>query len=162
MTVAAIDLARYHDKVVNINVDTGKDAEGNDTFETVEGRVIAANDVGVIIRHRRDTRIIDILSILDIEEVRRTPRRTVVKRYVRVLAPDDSVRQHLADRHGVLVSVLNATDDDTARRMHEGYDHNDLGHKHGDRPVREVEQRMDELDSAEQDPQPESDNPEDD
>lgn len=130
--IDAASVARFHDKIVVINVEN-KDG----TFSTVEGRVLAANEAGIALRNRSNTRIVDLKDIIgEIEEVGRPRRKKVLRRYVREIGPDDSVKQHLADRHGILVSVLNAVDEDTTRELHDGIIHDDLGHRHGDRPQR--------------------------
>lgn len=150
--VSVIDtLHTWFNKYVIVNVDTGKDATGSDTFDTVEGKAIAASEAGLVVRSRGTTRIIEPKDIIDIEEALRNRRRKrVIRRVVRKLNSTDDPRQHLADRHGVLVSVLNFVGPDDARVMHENINHDDLGHRHGDR-VQQAEAAMRALDSVDTD-----------
>lgn len=139
-------LHTYFNKYVIVNVDTGKDATGSDTFETIEGKAIAASEAGLVVRNRGTTRIIEPKEIIDIEETPRNRRpKRVVRRVVRVFGTTDDVRQHLADRHGVLVSVLNNVSPEDAGMMHANIKHDDLGHRHGDR-VLQAEAAMQALD----------------
>lgn len=128
-----IDLHKFFGKVVSINVDTGQDETGARTFNTVTGKVTWVSDIGLVLRSRSTVTIVEAKDILDIEEESRK-RKRIVRRWVRVIGPSDSAKQHLADRHGILVSVLSAADEDTARQMHEHINHEDLGHQHGNRP----------------------------
>jgi hypothetical protein len=128
--------------------------QGEDGTETLEGKVAVVSDAGLALKMRSSTRIIDINRILGFEEQARPKRKRVIKRYVRKIDEESDARQHLADRHGVLVSVLNAVDSETAREMHDKINHLDLGHQHGDKPQRgnvdtdTATQRLEDLDGA--------------
>lgn len=136
VAVGADKLSRFFNRFVILNEDTGTDETGSSTFRTLTGKVIAASAVGVVLRARGNTTIVEANKIIDIEEASRPRRKRIIRRYVREIGADVSCKQHLADRHGILVSVLNAVDEDTARQMHTAISHDDLGHKHGDRPNR--------------------------
>lgn len=130
MTQTTPRLEYWFGRVVRVNVDTTKPG-GEEDFRTVEGKVTAATTVGLVIKARGGPLIIEAHRIIgEIEEIKRPPRRRVIVRRVREIGVEDSVRQHLADRHGILVSVLNAVDDETARSMHGKIRHDDLGHAH--------------------------------
>ena len=58
-------------------------------------------------------------------------RKKVFRRVLRDMG--GNVRKHLADRHErMFVSVLNAIDEPTAKKVHDRLDHRLLGHTHGD------------------------------
>jgi hypothetical protein len=138
------ELTKYFRKLVNMNVSDG------DMFRTIEGKVQAVTATGLVIKTRSGSEAIELPDVIDIEEAPRQRRRRVIRRYVRVLAADSNVRQHLADRHGYMIDLLNASDDETLFTMHEQLDHGELGHRHGDRPTRvldaiEAERRIDQL-----------------
>lgn len=125
------NLVQYLFKHVSVNVSTGKDDTGSDTFTTQTGRVSAASSAGIVLQARGKTFIIESHNIIDIEEMDR--RKRLIRRYVRTIPSGRSAKQHLGDRHGILVSVLNSVDEETAYMMHENINHNDLGHQHGER-----------------------------
>lgn len=110
-------------------------AEGHSTVE-LEGEIIEANPkVGALFRQRGRTNGELVMSheIEDIRLLAVAPKPIKVKGLKRM--NQETVRQHLADRHGVSVSNLNKTDEVEAMKMHEalhGVQGNDLGHNHGD------------------------------
>lgn len=55
---------------------------------------------------------------------------------------DRSTRQHMADRHGYPVAILNATTEVMLKTMHDGLNHDRLAHRHNDLPpkVKDVKQ----------------------
>lgn len=140
------DLAKFFGKNVIMNVNTS-----NGEFRGVEGRVQLVEISGLVVKTRSGSEVIELKDVIDIEEQQRPRRRRVIRRYVRVLDPDSNIRQHLADRHGTLVPVLNGNEDDLLFAMHEKIDHSILGHVHGERPPRqavdpaEAEKRIDQL-----------------
>lgn len=137
MPVKADELNRYFKKVLTLQLSTGEDG----TSSEITGKVLAVSSAGIAIKSHGSTQIIDHEQILGYEEVVRFRRKRVVRRWVRIIPSDASVKQHLADRHAVMVSVLNAVDEDTARMMHDNLKHDDLGHRH-----RNPEERMKDLD----------------
>jgi hypothetical protein len=152
-TQASNNLSQFFGRHIRVNVD--KSENGEDDYTTLEGKVISASDAGLCIRHRGGPVIIDANKIIgEIEEIKRPPRRKIMRRYVRLIDADTPAKQHLADRHGTFVSVLDSVDEDTARLMHDKIDHEDLGHRHGPRGGGNgVEdgaiERLDELDELE-------------
>lgn len=110
-------------------------AEGHSTIE-LEGEIIEANPkVGVLFRQRGRTNG-ELVMAHEIEDIRLLvipPKPIKVKGLKRMNA--ETVRQHLADRHGVSVANLNKTDEVEAMKMHDSLhaiQGNDLGHNHGD------------------------------
>lgn len=150
MSVDPNSLAQYFNKFVLVNVNTGKDETGADTYETREGKVVTAGRAGIALRSRGNTIIIEAKDIIDIEETKRNRKPRIVRRVIRPFSRTDFIRQHLADRHGIPVSLLKEIDEETAHDMHEKTDHSDLGHYHGDR-ARAVAAAMQRLDEADED-----------
>lgn len=116
-----------------------------------EGKVRAVSDAGVALTNRNTTKLFEIDDIVDFEPVVR--QRRVQRRRLRTLTDtDQSVRQHLADRHAIPIDVLNAVDEATARLMHDRIDHDKLGHVHVTK-----DEQADELDKLGEDPDYEDD-----
>lgn len=138
MAVHINDLHRFFKKYVTLQVDTcavkpdvpAEKDENDPHLVVLEGKILAVSADGVAIRIHGNTQIIQLDSIISCVENPRIRKKRVVKRWVRVIPVDASVKQHLADRHGILVSVLNAVDEQTARLMHDNISHTDLGHRH--------------------------------
>lgn len=110
-------------------------AEGHTTVE-LEGEIIEANPkVGVLFRQRGRTNG-ELVMTHEIEDLRIlviAPKAIKVKPLKRMNL--ETVRQHLADRHGVSVEMLNKTSEDEAMKMHDqlhAVQGSDLAHNHGD------------------------------
>lgn len=130
--VTAADLQRYQGKPIIVNYYD----DPTDEPKLFEGKVKGVSEAGVALANRNTSLIIEIAEIIDFEPVVR--QRRVIRRHLRVLTDSDlSVRQHLADRHGLMVDLLNAVDEETARTMHDRIDHKPLGHDHVTREDRE-------------------------
>lgn len=115
------DLQRFLNHLVI--VETVVDNES----ETVTGKVLRVGNDSILLSRRSVTEIILVTHITEI----RIKRTRVVVRLLRELTKADDIRQHLADRHAVFISVLRMISPDTAMKMHDRIDHRDLGHKHG-------------------------------
>ena len=121
VTVDAIQ--QFLGKKIIVNYKTDDDPK------IFEGKVLAISPAGLVMGNRSTTKLFDLEEVIDWDPV--TRQRRVQRRQLRVLdETDQSVRQHLADRHAVPVDVLNAVDEDTARSMHDRIDHGQLGHYH--------------------------------
>jgi len=140
MPVHINDLHRYFKKYVVMRLSLG---QADDAVQ-IEGKILAVSADGVAIRVHGNTQIVRLIEIESCVESPRIRKKRVVKRWVRVIPADASVKQHLADRHGILVSVLNAVDEPTARLMHDNISHVDLGHRH-----RSAEDRIKDLEKQE-------------
>jgi hypothetical protein len=118
------------DKDVIVSLD---DEDGGD----VEGRCIAANEKAIVVKMGSKSRLIERHEILDIEVVDRSRPKKIVVRWIAEVTPE-SVRQHLADRHGMPVDLV-PQDAESAMRIHGSIDHDSrrLGHRHGVKPKRQ-------------------------
>lgn len=132
--------------------------QSDGTYKTLEGRVVALHDSEFALGQRSGPVIIRLADVIgEIEEIVKQRKKRVVKRYVRVMGPDENVKQHLADRHAIFVDLLNVIPDDDARAMHSRIAHDNLGHIHGERPSRptvspgEAAIRLEELEEADDD-----------
>lgn len=108
------------------------DEDGGD----VEGRCIAANEKAVVVKAGSKSRLIERYEILDLEVVDKTKPKRIQTRWI-AEATLESVRQHLADRHGMPVDLIPASKQD-ALDLHSRVNHEktSLGHRHGEKPVR--------------------------
>ncbi len=95
-----------------------------------EGKIEAASEFGVAFKEKgkRDS---DLVEPKDIEEiaVAAVKPKTLAQKKLKETT-ENTVRQHLLDRHGYDRSVVNGMDDDKAFAEHNDIDHADLGHKH--------------------------------
>lgn len=95
-----------------------------------EGKIEAASEAGVAFKEK-GKRDVDLIMPDQIEEISLAPskpKKLVQKKLKPVML--GTVRQHLVDRHGYDLSVVNEMDDEKALKEHEDIDHKDLGHKH--------------------------------
>lgn len=118
------DITPLFRKVVAFSV-----VEGEATAE-ITGKVLAVSQTGVVVRVRGNPRVILIDDIVSHEEVSRPRRKRVVRRIVRRIPAEASVKQHLADRHALFMSLVHAVDEKTAHEIHDNINHSDLGHFH--------------------------------
>lgn len=122
---------------VGVAVVVELDRDNPDTGETsiqLEGRVIRAADEGFAIQTSTKTIVVEYSELLDIER-KEGKRRKVLVRYLRHVTSSDVV-QHLSDRHGLYMDILNSLDEEAALEYHNRLDHEGLGHRHGERPRR--------------------------
>lgn len=143
------ELAPMFRKTVTLFFKVGEASDGSTSTTDVTGKVLEVRDTGVVIRYRGNARVIELADITSFEEVVRPRKKRVARRPVRRIPADVSVKQHLADRHGILVSVLNGVGDDTALTLHEKINHTDLGHYH--REPEEILAELDQLEHSEDD-----------
>lgn len=123
----AAELLMCKGKMVELDVSR----DGGDEVETLPGRVIDANDLGVIFK-RRSQRGQDLFDLDQVRGVRETVTarlRMVSQKSLRP-ATVATVKRHLADYHGFPISTLNTMSEEEALRRHEEIDHEDLGHNH--------------------------------
>jgi hypothetical protein len=95
--------------------------------EELRGKILEVGDNAFVLQTNSDTRVIDLDDAISVIE----RRRGVTIRNIRPIDRDVSVRQHLADRHAILVSVLKVADEDLCHILHEKISHADLAHRHG-------------------------------
>lgn len=98
--------------------------EGSDV--EIRGTILEVSDNSFALQMKSDTQIIDIRNVDSLIE----RRRGVTIRRIREFGDNLSVRQHLADRHAIFVTLLKACDEDLCHRMHSKINHDDLGHRH--------------------------------
>src|ERR1044071_3491120 len=115
------------------------------TFRTVEdgditGKVLSVSKDGVVARFRGNPRILLLGDIVQFKEVVRPRRKRVIRRVIRRIE-GEALKQHLADRHAMFVSLCDAVDAETAKKIHDQISHEHLGHYH-----RDPEEAMEELD----------------
>jgi hypothetical protein len=130
VTVTYEDLQPLEGKKVEL-VRRAKDSDGNEINAMIEGRLDAVATVAVMLkpRGRQAADIIPLDEIVSVEAVAGAARKVQQK----LLKPVDidSARAHLADRHGLTLTEVNALPPQGALELHEKMDHTDLGHRHG-------------------------------
>lgn len=94
--------------------------------DELRGKVLEVGNDAFVLQTKTDTRVIQFRDTESIIE----RRRGVTIRRLRIVKENDSVRQHLADRHAIFVSVLKAVDEETCHSLHDKINHHDLGHTH--------------------------------
>lgn len=133
------------------------DDEGNVAAEEAEGTVLAVNPSGGIL-FKPKGRVSGILVMTDdIESIGFAPikEKPIAVRYLREVK-FGSTRQHLADRHGyTLDGDLAGMSEQDALAEHEAIDHEELSHRHGEKPEatepEPVEESDDEYESEDED-----------
>lgn len=125
------------DVIANFSMFKDKDAivtlaGSGDPSVVVAGKILAGSEIGILIKNRatRQPEFYETPQIADIIEEPAAPkgRGRILVRDVR-LETEADVRQHLADRHGL---VLPAIPDDPmlALKMHAKLHTDPLGHRH--------------------------------
>lgn len=94
--------------------------------EDASGRIIEITNDAFVIQHHSESRVVPFADVASVAE----KTRGVSKRVLRVIPADRSVRQHLADRHAIPVTLLNHADEASCHGLHASLDHSDLGHRH--------------------------------
>lgn len=125
MSVDGATLVEYAGKKVILHLQ-----QDDGTLAELEGKVEDASEVGIAFKEK-GKRDISLILPHQVEEISLAPNATkkVVQKKLK-LVTITTVRQHLADRHGRLVSELNGMTDEQAWAEHEAIDHSDLGHRH--------------------------------
>lgn len=74
---------------------------------------------------------IEMISPTDLEDLRAVPAEPIKRKAMRPIISGET-RQHIADRHGWKISVLNDEQSNEARahELHESIDHKHLSHYH--------------------------------
>lgn len=131
------DLPQYLGKVIVVQEDTSQDPDTDDDFKEYEGKVVRADESGLVLETRHGTRIIRANRILDADVSIKSTVRRLVRRWLREPTPA-TVRQHLLDRHGMPFDLISAKemDNEAYYHMHQGINHAGLGHRHGEKPKR--------------------------
>lgn len=121
-------------KVILVKKLDEPDSEGN-TLVEVEGEAMEANpSVGLFFRPRGKT-MGGLVKLDELEDIRLAP---ITLKPVKVKGLKnmtlDTVRQHLADRHGFSVELLGTTNEEQAAKIHNDLHAatKDLAHNHGD------------------------------
>ena len=134
MSTLTLDQFTDQKVVVVVNLDE-PNADGQTSVE-VEGTCLAGNDLGILIKPKGRTKA-ELIEKDKIESIDFAPEKA------RVLKPISlkevtygDARKHLADRHGVTLSWVNAegTTEASALEYHQSLDHSDLGHNHDPKP----------------------------
>jgi len=131
------DVKQFVGKKVTLTRNLPKpNAEGHGTVE-MEGFVIEADmKIGVLFRQRGRTNgeLIKPHEVEDIRLLSTAPKPVKVKPLKRMNL--ETVRQHLADRHGTSTEVLNRTPEEEAMKLHDelhATQGSKLAHSHGDK-----------------------------
>lgn len=125
-------LTQYQDKKVIVTRNLKEANKDGHLSEEIEGTVLSANDeVGLLIKPVGKV-MAELVTPAEIEgEVRLAP--TVLRTFKqKALKPVtlDSVRQHLIDKHGFSLTLINSANEKRAMTIHNDIDHSDLGHSH--------------------------------
>lgn len=120
-------------RLVYIPEPTDSTPQGRDPdAEEIIAFVAAYNaEMGVMmVRPRRKTMgfLVETFKIIEIEADNEPPKP--IKQKVLKETSTETVRQHLADRHGYSLSHVNSFTDEQAETEHNLIDHTDLGHAH--------------------------------
>lgn len=129
-----VSLESYQDKRVILTTINPEDPEGS--IET-EGKVEAANDLGILIKPKGKSQV-EMFEADKILQVVLAPEKEkgVSKKHLQPIELGHA-RQHLADRHGITLSELKNYTEDAAFAAHKQIDHADLGHDHNPKPKQE-------------------------
>lgn len=126
----SLDLKEYEGKSVLLKV---RDDDGEEV--QLEGKVEAASQVGIAFKEKGKSGLdmFEANVILDVEALPEKPK--LLKQKVLKPVPVESVRAHLADRHGINLNWLNSVTNEDAAKYHDSIDHSTgeagpLGHKH--------------------------------
>ena len=125
MSVDTSTLEQYSGKQVILHT---KDESG-DLIER-EGKVEAASEFGMAFKEKgkRDSELVEPDQIEEIALAPTKPKKLAQKKLKPVT--DNTVRQHLLDRHGLTRTQVNELSDEQAWDYHDELDHSDLGHRH--------------------------------
>lgn len=124
MTVDPKTLEKFAGKQVLLTLRT---ADGADEKE---GKVEDASEVGMAFKEK-GKRDVELVMPDEIEEIALAPSKPKTLAQKKLKEPNENtVRQHLLDRHGYERSVVNKMSDEKAWSEHEDIDHTDLGHRH--------------------------------
>lgn len=129
---ATIDFAQFKSKMVNLTLRV-EDGKGGYTEETMQGRVIEGNEIGLIFKRRsqRTQDLVEAADVLRIEVVDTARLQAIGQKHLRPITPT-SIRRHLVDFHGMFRADVEALSLEEAMKMHAKIDHEPLGHDHSD------------------------------
>lgn len=106
--------------------------EGKAEAVEIEGTVQAASELGILIKPKGRTKL-ELVPASEIEDVRHVIEKPKALT-ARVLKPVEfgGARNHLLERHGLTLSVINEMDEQKALDAHSKIDHVEagLGHTH--------------------------------
>lgn len=139
MPLKLSDLPQYLGRTIVVQEDLIGFADVDDDFREHEGKVVRADERGLVLETRHGTVIIDASRILDCDVTLRSSVRRLMRRWLRDATPA-IVRQHLLDRHGMPYDLVSAKamDNEAFFEMHQRIDHSGLGHQHGEKPQRGI------------------------
>ncbi len=135
MSVNLAEVEDLQNKRVTIQYNK-TDTDGEKTMVEAEGVLMAVSaEIGVMFRPRGHNQglLIEVDNIESIVAVPTAPKK--IKQKVLKEVDLGDVRAHLAERHGYPLAWANQASPEQAAEAHNGLDHADLGHKHGDAPA---------------------------
>ena len=140
---AQIDFAPYKNKMVNLTLRVA-DGKGGFTEETMQGRVIEGNEIGLIFKRRsqRTQDLVEASDVLGIEVVETARLQAIGQKHLRPITTT-SIRRHLVDFHGMPRADVEALSLEEAMEMHSKIDHGPLGHDHSDTGAKAVANERD-------------------
>lgn len=106
--------------------------EGENEALEVEGTLMAAAEMGIMLRQRGHQQG-EFVHSHQIESIvpLSTANKKITQKLLKPILLDDA-RAHLADRHGYTLSQVNEMTGTEALSLHDNLDHSDLGHKHSE------------------------------
>lgn len=132
MPVKAVDLISFVGKQAIVQIDTSHESSDED-FKEITCKILAAGPTGLVIQTKTGSQIIAANLLMDLEEIIPATTRRLTRRWIREASVTDA-RQHLVDRHGLPLSIVQLLKDAEALEMHKNTDHADRGHSHGEKP----------------------------
>lgn len=130
------NLKQFDGKKVVLVRNLDAPAADGSTAEEIEGTVITANPLGVLIKPKGKTQGILVEADKIEGEIRfvETKAKKLTKRWLKDLEYGNA-RQHLISAHGYKVSEIDKMTEQAAFDFHKTLDHSDLGHQHGEKPA---------------------------
>jgi len=112
-----------------------KAADGS--LEEIEGTAQTANDLAIVLKPKGKT-VNELIEAGDIEEVRYVAEKLkeLKSKSLKEVVHGDA-RGHLAERHGIALSILAKLTEENALANHSDLDHSDLGHNHDPKPAKD-------------------------
>lgn len=149
MPIGINSLKEYINQLLIVQIDVRAETDGEEDFREVEGKLLAVNASGIVLKTMGATgRIIPLELIIDIDVPDRPTVKRLIKRWRRVITSED-VRQHLIDHHAKKIDQVAMLTPDEALAMHEKIDHELLGHGHGVKPLRRQRRKVHTMDAEE-------------
>lgn len=105
----------------------------DEDYREVRGKCLVANAAGLVIQTRSRSEMVNMADVIDVDIEPKMKRLT--RRWLGEIE-DDAVRQHLLDRHGMPFDLIKSMDVHMAVALHDKINHQPLGHRHEDKPLR--------------------------